>query len=46
MDDGDEVVVKIPNPNAGPLFYMLASEVATRQFVSEKLKHLGLDKYL
>jgi hypothetical protein len=34
MDDGDEVVAKIPNPNAGPSFYMLASEVATRHFVS------------
>lgn len=34
MDDGDEVIAKIPNPNAGPPFYMLASEVATRHFVS------------
>lgn len=34
MDDGDEVVAKIPNPNVGPSFYMLASEVATRHFVS------------
>lgn len=37
MDDGNEVVAKIPNPNAGPSFYMLASEVATRHFVSFKL---------
>lgn len=37
MDDGDEVVAKLPNPNAGPPFYTLASEVATRHFVSELL---------
>jgi hypothetical protein len=34
MDDGDEVIAKIPNPNAGPPFYMLTSEVATRHFMS------------
>jgi hypothetical protein len=34
MDNGDEVVAKIPNPNAGPSFYTLASEVATRHLVS------------
>lgn len=34
MDNGDEVVAKIPNPNAGPAFYMMASEVATRHLVS------------
>lgn len=34
MDNGAEVVAKIPNPNAGPAFYMTASEVATRHFVS------------
>lgn len=37
MDDGDEVVAKLPNPNAGPPFYTLSSEVATRHFVSERL---------
>jgi hypothetical protein len=35
MDDGDEVVAKLPNPNAGPPFYTLSSEVATRHFVSD-----------
>lgn len=35
MDDGDEVVAKLPNPNAGPAFYTLSSEVATRDFVSD-----------
>lgn len=33
MDNGSEVMAKIPNPNAGPAFYTTASEVATRQFV-------------
>lgn len=33
MDNGVEVVAKLPNPNAGPPFYTTASEVATRQFV-------------
>lgn len=33
MDDGQEVVVRIPNPNAGPEFFTIASEVATRNFV-------------
>jgi hypothetical protein len=29
MDNRREVVVKVPNPNAGPAFYTTASEVAT-----------------
>ncbi|CZT12207.1 uncharacterized protein RCO7_10448 [Rhynchosporium graminicola] len=33
MDNGAEVLVKLPNPNAGPAFYTTASEVATRQFL-------------
>lgn len=33
MENGAEVVAKIPNPNAGPAFYTTASEVATRDFV-------------
>ncbi|TVY85520.1 Altered inheritance of mitochondrial mitochondria protein [Lachnellula suecica] len=33
MDSGEEVLAKIPNPNAGPAFYTTASEVATRQFL-------------
>jgi hypothetical protein len=37
MDNGDELVARLPNPNAGPPFYTLASEVATRQFVCELL---------
>jgi hypothetical protein len=33
MRDGKELVVKIPNPNAGPAHYTTASEVATMQYV-------------
>ena len=33
MDTGHECVARIPNPNAGPIFYLTASEVATRHFV-------------
>lgn len=35
MDDGRQLVVKIPNPNAGPAHYTTASEVATMQFVRD-----------
>lgn len=34
LDNGAEVVAKIPNPNAGPPHYTTASEVATMDFVS------------
>lgn len=34
MDDGKVVIVRIPNPNAGPAFYTTASEVATMELVS------------
>lgn len=33
MDNGMEVVAKLPNPNAGPATYTTASEVATRDMV-------------
>jgi hypothetical protein len=33
MSTGQEIVARLPNPNAGPTFYTTASEVATRQFV-------------
>ncbi|RDW87094.1 uncharacterized protein DSM5745_03736 [Aspergillus mulundensis] len=38
MSNGDEVVARLPNPNAGPEFYTTASEVATRDFVRGILK--------
>ena len=33
MQDGKQLIVKIPNPNSGPAHYTTASEVATMQFV-------------
>ena len=33
MDDGQEVVAKVPNPNAGHAHYTTASEAATMDFV-------------
>ncbi|KAJ6181243.1 Aminoglycoside phosphotransferase [Penicillium mononematosum] len=33
MQDGRQLIVKLPNPNAGPVHYTTASEVATMQFV-------------
>ena len=35
MEDGKQVVAKIPNPNAGPSHCTVASEVATMDFVSK-----------
>jgi hypothetical protein len=34
MDDGREVIAKVPNPNAGPSDLTTASEVATMDYVS------------
>lgn len=34
MDNGKEVVAKIPNPNSGRAHFTTASEVATMKFVS------------
>ncbi len=39
MDNGTEVLAKLPNPCAGPSFYTTASEVATRTFVSPNSAH-------
>lgn len=33
MEDGQEVVAKVPNPNAGVPHFTTASEVATMDFV-------------
>lgn len=33
MDDGREVIAKVPNPNAGVPHFTTASEVATMDFV-------------
>ncbi|OQE01958.1 hypothetical protein PENSOL_c003G07293 [Penicillium solitum] len=37
MEDGREVVAKVPNPNAGVLHFTTASEVATMDFASRIL---------
>lgn len=34
LDNGAEIIARIPNPNAGPSHYTTASEVATMDFVS------------
>lgn len=34
MNDGTQVVAKLPNPNAGAPHFTTASEVATMEFVS------------
>ncbi|KAJ5735570.1 phosphotransferase enzyme family protein [Penicillium malachiteum] len=33
MDNGSEVLAKLPNPNAGPAHFTVASEVATRELL-------------
>ncbi|KAF2461687.1 phosphotransferase enzyme family protein, partial [Lineolata rhizophorae] len=38
LDDGREVIAKLPNPNAGPAQFTTASEVATMDFVRNVLK--------
>ncbi|KAF3482827.1 uncharacterized protein GIQ15_02151 [Arthroderma uncinatum] len=38
MDNGIEVIAKLPNPVAGPAYYTTASEVATREFLRDILK--------
>lgn len=35
MDNGMEVLAKLPNPNAGPAHFTTASEVATRQILRD-----------
>ncbi|EGE08072.1 phosphotransferase enzyme family protein [Trichophyton equinum CBS 127.97] len=37
MDDGKEVIAKIPNPNAGHPHFVTSSEVATMDFVRNRL---------
>lgn len=36
MNNGSVVIARIPNPNIGPAFKVIASEVATMDFVSFK----------
>ena len=37
MDNGTQVVAKVPNPNAGKPHFTTASEVATMDFVSSNV---------
>ncbi|KAJ5505984.1 hypothetical protein N7453_004941, partial [Penicillium expansum] len=37
MDDGKEVIAKLPNPNSGPQYFTTASEVATMDYVRNVL---------
>lgn len=37
MDNGYEILARLPNLNTGPLFFTTASEVATRHFVGRDL---------
>ena len=41
MDNGSEVIAKLPNSIAGPAYYTTASEVATREFVSSSTSYEG-----
>jgi hypothetical protein len=34
MNDGDEVIARLPNPIAGPSYFTIASEISTRRFIS------------
>lgn len=43
MEDSKQVVAKIPNPNAGPCHFTIASEVATMDFV---LKHVLINRIM
>jgi hypothetical protein len=45
MDDGREVIAKLPNPNAGRTHFTTASEVATMNFVHRPLSDLTESVY-
>ena len=42
MDDGQEAIAKVPNPNAGVAHFTTASEVATMDFVCFALKAVNI----
>jgi hypothetical protein len=46
MDNGKEVVAKIPNPNSGQPHFTTASEVATMKFVSILLQLFAADSHI
>ncbi|EFE43081.1 hypothetical protein TRV_02162 [Trichophyton verrucosum HKI 0517] len=43
MDDGKEVIAKIPNPNAGRSHFVTSSEVATMDFVNASKSKVGAE---
>jgi hypothetical protein len=45
MDNGVEVIAKLPNPNTSPAFYTTTSEVTTWQFVSSTFQNQEILKY-
>ncbi|KAH8695295.1 hypothetical protein BGW36DRAFT_199932 [Talaromyces proteolyticus] len=42
MDNGIRMIAQLPNPIAGPSFNMVASEVATRKFISSAIKSIPM----
>lgn len=42
MDDGKEVIAKLPNPNSGPQYFTTASEVATMDYVRVAWLHFAM----
>ncbi|EEP77899.1 predicted protein [Uncinocarpus reesii 1704] len=38
MNNGSEIIARLPNPIAGPAYYTTASEVATREFIRDAMK--------
>jgi hypothetical protein len=45
MNDGRELIAKLPNPNAGPKHFITASEVATMDYVSGLSNVLKLPRF-
>lgn len=41
MENGKEILARIPNPNAGHPYYTVASEVATLDFVCSPMQSSG-----
>lgn len=44
MNDGDEVIARLPNPIAGPSYFTVASEVATRKFISSAMGSIPMPR--
>ncbi|CRG86366.1 hypothetical protein PISL3812_03372 [Talaromyces islandicus] len=44
MNDGDEVIARLPNPIAGPSYFTVASEIATRRLISLTLDPIPMPR--